>query len=295
MEQINVWAPAKLNLTLDITGVTENGYHTMDMLMQTVSLYERVELRKSRGLHLMLPGSRVSAGPHNTARKAALAFFRQTGLLAGAEIVIHKEVPVRAGMGGGSADAAAVLVGLNALYGADLTLETLCRLGLEIGADVPFALQGGTMRAQGIGELLTRQPACPPCWIAVCMPRTGISTPEAFARYDALGTATHPDTAAACAALASGTLGALCKAMGNALMDSSASADNGPLCASLRASGALAALMTGSGAAVFGVFDAPDKAQAAKKKLQNRWPRCWVVRPVSHGAFVESETARPNL
>lgn len=283
---VTVLAPAKLNLTLDITGLAPNGYHTMDMLMQAVSLYERVTVRKSRGLHLALPGSRVAPGAHNTAMKAALAFFAETGLLAGADITVRKAVPVRAGMAGGSADAAAVLVGLNALYGAQLPLETLCRLGRGIGADVPFAIVGGTARAQGIGELLTPQPPCPPCWITVCMPAAGVSTPAAFARYDTVGTPVHPDTPAACAALAAGDLAALAAQMGNALQFSSESRHNGPICETLRAHGALAAQMTGSGAAVFGVFREEAAAQAARTALLRHYPQCWVVLPVPHGAHV---------
>ena len=189
-------------------------------------------------------------------------------------------------MGGGSADAAAVLVGLNALYDAKLSQQELCALGRRIGADVPFALVGGTARAQGIGEVLTPQPACPACFFTVCMPQAGVSTPAAFARYDALGTDLHPDTAAACRALAAQDLGALCAAMGNALQHSSESVHNAPICETLRAHGALAALMTGSGAAVFGVFARREEAQAARAALLRRYRQCWVVQPAPYGAHV---------
>lgn len=286
MQSVTVLAPAKLNLTLDITGLADNGYHLMDMLMQTVALYERVEIRKSAALTLALPGSSVPAGEHNTATKAAIAFFRETGLLAGADMVVYKKVPVRAGMAGGSADAAAVLVGLNALYGAQLTVAQLCRIGAQIGADVPFAIAGGTARVTGIGDVLQPLAPCPPCWFTVCMPETGVSTPQAFARYDTIGTDAHPDTAAAAAAVQAGDLRALCAAMGNALEYSSESAHNAPICATLRENGALAALMTGSGAAVFGVFDSESAAQAARLALQRRYPDCWVVQPAPLGAHV---------
>ena len=128
MRSVTVLAPAKLNLTLDVTGTRPDGYHTLDMIMQAVSLRERVTLRRSRGLSLSLPGSRVPANEHNTAYKAALAFFHGTGLLAGAAITVEKHVPVRAGMAGGSADAAGVLVGLNELYGAHLSMSELAYL-----------------------------------------------------------------------------------------------------------------------------------------------------------------------
>lgn len=286
MQRVTVIAPAKLNLTLNITGLAENGYHLMDMLMQTVTLYERVELAKSDVLTLTLPGSNVPAGEHNTARKAAVAFFCETGLLAGASIVVHKTVPVRAGMAGGSADAAAVLVGLNELYSAQLSQRDLCRIGAQIGADVPFAIAGGTARVTGIGELLQPLTPCPPCWFTVCMPEVGVSTPQAFARYDSIGTNARPDTAAAAAAVQKGDLRALCAAMGNALQFSSESAHNAPICETLRQNGALSALMTGSGAAVFGVFDTERAAQTACEALQTRYPDCWVVQPAPRGAHV---------
>lgn len=151
---VTVLAPAKLNLALDVVGLLPNGYHNLDMTMQAITLYERVVLRRSQNLSLTLPGSPVAANDSNTAIKAALAFFHYTGLLAGVEITIYKNVPVRAGMAGGSADAAGVLVGLNVLYGAKLSMSELCALGAKIGADVPFALMGGTCRVQGVGDVM---------------------------------------------------------------------------------------------------------------------------------------------
>ena len=286
MDSVTVLAPAKLNLTLDITGIAPNGYHTLDMLMQTVNLYERVTLRKSPYLRLRLPGSNVPANEHNTAIKAALAFFDATGLLAGVDITVRKAVPVRAGMAGGSADAAAVLVGLNALYGAGMTVPELCEIGLKVGADVPFSILGGTARVQGIGDVLTPMPSCPRCWFTVCMPKGGISTPQAYARYDELGTDVHPDNDLAQRALEQGDLKALCTQMSNALEFSSQSPANGPIEEILRRSGALAALMTGSGAAVFGVVRDEKTAQSAKAELQKHYPRSWVLHPVPRGAHV---------
>ena len=148
---VTVLAPAKLNLSLDVVGTLPNGYHDLDMVMQTIDLYEKITLRRSHDLTLNLPGSFVPANDKNTAVKAALAFFDYTGLLAGVDMTIYKRVPVRAGMAGGSADAAGVLVGLNELYGAHLSMSELCAIGAGIGADVPFALLGGTCRVRGVG------------------------------------------------------------------------------------------------------------------------------------------------
>ena len=175
---VTVLAPAKLNLALDVVGLLPNGYHDLDMTMQAITLYERVVLRRSPYLNLRLPGSLVAPNNKNTAIKAALAFFHYTGLLAGVDITIYKNTPVRAGMAGGSADAAAVLVGLNELYGARLSMSELCALGASIGADVPFALMGGTCRVQGVGDLLKPLPPVPECWFTVVMPDYGVSTPE---------------------------------------------------------------------------------------------------------------------
>ena len=131
---VTVLAPAKLNLSLDVVGTLPNGYHDLDMVMQTIDLYEKITLRRSNDLSLTLPGSFVPVNDKNTAVKAALAFFDYTGLLAGVDMTIYKRVPVRAGMAGGSADAAGVLVGLNELYGAHLSMSELCAIGAGIGA-----------------------------------------------------------------------------------------------------------------------------------------------------------------
>lgn len=286
MRCVTALAPAKLNLTLDVTGVRPDGYHTVDMLMQSVDLYERVIVRKSAGLTLTLPGSAVPANEHNTAWKAAVAFFRETGLLAGASVTVEKRVPVRAGMAGGSADAAAVLVALNALYGARLSEQELCALGARVGADVPFCVMGGTARVTGVGEALERVPPCPPCFFTVCMPRGGSATPQVYAQYDRVGASERPDTPAALAALAAGDLPALCAQMKNALGRAGAGPDTEAIRRVLLEHGAGAALMTGSGAAVFGVFRARDAAEAARDALAAAHPGAWVLRPAPCGARV---------
>ena len=276
-DRVTVLAPAKLNLALDVVGILPGGYHALDMTMQAISLYERVVIRRSPYLDLALPGSNVKPGPGNTAIKAALAFFHYTGLLAGADITIYKSVPVRAGMAGGSADAAAVLVGLS----------ELCALGVSIGADVPFALMGGTCRVQGLGDLIKALPPLPECWFTVVMPGYGISTPEAFAAYDKVGSSVHPDCAAQEAAIRAGDLDAVCAAAGNALEECSGAKDNEAIKAALRENGAVTALMTGSGAAVFGVFRTEADAKAAADALRARWPQVYTAQPVRGGAEVQ--------
>ena len=286
MRQVTVLAPAKLNLSLDVVGLLPNGYHDLDMVMQTITLYERRSLRRSPELSLRLPGSWVPVNEKNTAIKAAMAFFRYTGITGGADMEIVKKVPVRAGMAGGSADAAGVLVGLNALYDAHLSMSELCALGAKIGADVPFALMGGTCRVQGVGDLLKALPPVPDCWFTVVMPDYGVSTPEAFAAYDTVGSSTHPDCEAQEAAIRAGDLDAVCAAAGNALEECSGAKDNEKIKALLRAHGAVTALMTGSGAAVFGVFRDEAAARAAAAAAKRQWPQVYVAKPDRGGARV---------
>ena len=281
---VTVLAPAKLNLSLDVVGTLPGGYHDLDMVMQAITLHETLVLRRSRYLNVRMPGSFVPVNEKNTAVKAALAFFYYTGLLAGVDITIHKQVPVRAGMAGGSADAAGVLVGMNELYGARLSMSELCALGASIGADVPFALMGGTCRVKGVGDLLKPLPPCPDCFFVVVMPSVGISTPEAFQRYDRMGSPLHPDCDRQEAAIRAGDLPGLCAAAGNALEHCSGATETPAIRALLDEHGALTSLMTGSGAAVFGVFDAEDKAQAAAEALRARYKQVYLARPDRGGA-----------
>ena len=283
---VTVLAPAKLNLALDVVGLLPNGYHALDMTMQAITLQERVVLRRSPYLTLKLPGSLVAPNNKNTAIKAALAFFHYTGLLAGVDITVYKSTPVRAGMAGGSADAAAVLVGLNELYGAKLSLSELCALGAAIGADVPFALVGGTCRVQGVGDLIKALPPVPDCWFTVVMPDYGVSTPEAFAAYDQVGSSVHPDCQAQEDAIRAGDLEAVCAAAGNALEECSGAKDTGAIKALLREKGAVTALMTGSGSAVFGVFRDQASAQAAADAAKARWKQVYLAQPDRGGARV---------
>ena len=263
LKSVTVLAPAKLNLALDVVGLLPNGYHNLDMTMQAITLYERVVLRRSNTLSLSLPGSPVAANDSNTAIKAAIAFFRYTGLLAGVDITIYKN-------------------------GAKLSMSELCALGAKIGADVPFALMGGTCRVQGVGDILKALPPCPDCWFTVVMPDYGVSTPEAFAAYDKVGSSTHPDCEAQEKAVRAEDLAGVCAAAGNALEECSGAKDNEAIKAALRQHGAVTALMTGSGAAVFGVFTTEEAARGAAEALKAQWPQVYVAQPDKGGARVVS-------
>ncbi len=288
MQTVNVLAPAKLNLALDVLGLLDNGYHSLDMLMQTVDIYEKITITKSEDLTLRLPKSTVPVNEKNTAIKAAVAFFKEVGLLSGAKIVIEKNIPVRAGMAGGSADAAGVLVGLNALYKAKLTLGELCAIGATIGADVPFALMGGTCRVQGVGDFLKPLPPLIPCYFVIAMPNEGVSTPAAFAKYDELGSSIHPDCDMQERAIRAGQLERICATTGNALEETSGTNETADIKKILLKHGAYAALMTGSGAATYGIFAKEDlrNAEKAAEVLQKKYKQVYIAKPVSGGAKV---------
>lgn len=286
MKRIAVIAPAKLNLSLDVVGVMSNGYHELDMVMQAITLYEHIILRKSTSIELELPNSRVAADEKNTAYKAAKAFFGYTELKGGVNITIQKRVPVRAGMAGGSADAAGVLVGLNHLYHAHLSMSELCALGAQIGADVPFALMGGTCRVQGVGDLIRALPPCPRCWFVVVMPSIGISTPEAFQKYDELGSSVHPNCSAVERGIRNGNLFEICSSCGNALETCSCVRETTHIKEILEKNGASASLMTGSGAAVYGIFYEEEKARKAKTILHKEYRLVYLAQPDRGGARV---------
>ena len=208
------------------------------------------------------------------------------GLLAGVDMTIYKRVPVRAGMAGGSADAAGVLVGLNELYNARLSMSELCAIGAGIGADVPFALLGGTCRVRGVGDLMKALPPCPDCWFVVAMPSVGVSTPEAFARYDTMGSPVHPDCEAQEQAIRANDLRGVCAAAGNALEHCSGAVETPAICKTLRAHGAVTAQMTGSGAAVFGIFDDENAARNAAVELKKGYKQVYVCKPTHGGPRV---------
>ena len=189
-------------------------------------------------------------------------------------------------MAGGSADAAGVLVGLNELYGAHLSMSELCAIGAGIGADVPFALLGGTCRVRGVGDLMKALPPCPDCWFVVAMPSVGVSTPEAFARYDTMGSPVHPDCEAQEQAIRDCNLAGVCAAGGNALEHCSGAVETPAICKTLREHGAVMAQMTGSGAAVFGIFDDENAARSAVAALKNGYKQVYLCKPTHGGPRV---------
>ena len=298
MKSIEVKAYAKLNLSLDVLGQIEGGYHALRMVMQSASLCDEVtlELNGSGGVMLETNFSFLPSDGRNIAVRAAQLFFREAGMEgAGAHIHIEKRIPVGAGLGGGSADAAAVLRGLNALTGAALTSEHLAELGLRLGSDVPYCVGGGTMLAEGRGEALSPLPPLPDCGIVICKPSFSLRTPDLFARIDARRSRIHPDTEGLTAALREGDLPGIARRMYNVFEDvlPPRCGEIGDIKRALLDAGALGAVMTGTGSAVFGIFGDADAAGAARGRLGERYSECFSAVPVpAHGTPASSRTPR---
>ena len=286
MKRIFLRAAAKLNFTLDITGTRPDGYHLLRMVMQSVSVYDTLALQKAPEISLQ---AAQLATPQNLAWKAAAAFFARAGIAGGVSMTLEKAIPSQAGMGGGSADAAGVLVGLNALYQAGLSTQTLQKIGETIGADVPYCIVGGTALVEGIGDLVTPLAPMKGGAFAVLKPGWGISTVEAYQAYDRNPCPNHPDTETLARDLAAGNLQNLAPNMANVLEQASGHLEEiETLRQLLLERGALAARMTGSGSAVYGVF--PDLEHAKACAAQISQPGLWAfaAEPVKQGIEILS-------
>ncbi len=300
---LRVTARAKINWTLDVLGVREDGYHLLDMLLGSVELCDTLWLQEETGLRLEVSGEEERApegqagllagtpDQDNLVMKAARALQEATGCRLGARMRLIKRVPVGAGMGGGSADAAGALLGLCALWGLELPWEKLEAMALGLGADVPFLLRGGLARVQGIGEILRPLPAPAPIWLVVTQPCQGLSTWDIFRAYDQTPqeAVLRPDTQSAEEALLRRDLPGLARARGNGRQPVSA-ARRPQISQAVRAleeRGALRAMMTGSGSGVYGLFEDEKTARAAFQALRGRWEKTCLTRTAGESVTVE--------
>ena len=261
-------ACAKINWALNITGRRADGYHLLDMLMQTIELHDTLQVEPTGALSLTVNGA--PAGEDNLILRAARALNRYAGTEHGAKMSLTKRVPARAGLGGGSADCAAALRALSALWGLDYPDAKLLEIGLSLGADVPFCLTGGLARVSGIGEGIAPVPGAPSIPLALVTPGGGLSTGAVFSLWDAGGfPEVELDTAALADAVARRDLPAVDRLCANALTAPAVSLmpEIGRLIDEMRALGAGAAFMTGSGSTVVGAFDTEAAARAAAERL----------------------------
>ena len=283
MAVMEVHAYAKLNLSLDVLEKRPDGYHEMKMVMQTVTLQDRISLETGTGAPLQMRSNLgfLPTDEHNLAAAAALALCRETGSdPAGLSIRLDKRIPVCAGMAGGSADAAAVLRGLNELMGLNLPQQRLEEIGSQVGSDVPYCVGGGTALAEGRGEVLTPLPPLPNCHVVLCKPAFSVSTPELFKALDGCRIRRRPDTAGLIDALAAKDLPGVARRMYNVFEDVLPQRRYQEICAiknTLIQHGALGASMSGTGPTVFGLFDQIDGAEHAYAALRQQYQETFLV------------------
>lgn len=257
---------AKINLTLDVLSRRENGYHDIKMIMQTLSLFDLIITDKTdSGITISTNLRYLPVGDKNIAYKAADAFYRETGICGGAKIIIRKNIPVSAGLAGGSGNCAAVLTSLNMLHGNVLSREKLYEIGASLGADVPYCFSGGTQLAEGVGEILSPLPSMPDAYILLVKPPVNVSTGAVYQEIDSAPIEIRPDTDGMIDALSSGSAKAVADKLCNVM--ESVTERMYPVIGGIKTkmimNGALGAVMSGSGPTVFGIFDDFKAAKAS--------------------------------
>lgn len=269
---VTLKALAKINLGLDVLGRRENGYHDVRMVMQTIYLYDNVTMEKTEeaGIHLECNLFYLPVDETNIAYKAAKLLMEEFDIREGVRIVLDKHIPVAAGLAGGSANAAAVLVGMNRLFSLGLTQKDLMERGVSLGADVPYCVMRGTVLAEGIGEILTPLPPLPKCCVLIAKPGISVSTKTVYEKLDSQEIEDHPNIDGILEGLEHEDLLKVASSMGNVL--ETVTIGDYPIIEEIKDvmkdAGALNAMMSGSGPTVFGIFDDRSKAKEAQQKLR---------------------------
>jgi 4-diphosphocytidyl-2-C-methyl-D-erythritol kinase len=291
MRQIKLKAPGKINWTLDVTGRREDGYHEVEMLMQSIGLWDEIILTESaEGISIRstggIPGMPLDES--NIAVKAAKLVMDYCRVNTGLDISIHKELPVAAGLAGGSANAAAVLAGLNALWSLGLSREELEALAVKLGADVPFCIRGGTSIARGIGEKLTSLPALEGISLILIKLPFSVSTASVYGALTLDGIVKRPNWEKVYKGLSSADFSSLSRDMANVL--EAVTATQYPeikmVEQHLMEAGAEAAMMTGSGPTVFGVFKEHGTAWDASQRMKKLYDQVYLVKTLSRGVEI---------
>ena len=274
-------ANAKINLGLDVTGRRDDGYHLVRMVMQELELCDTLTIEEAaeEGVRLETDRADLPADGTNLICKAAGLFLNEYCPGKGVRISLRKRIPMAAGLAGGSADAAAALRGLDRLFGRGLSMEELCRMGVRIGADVPFCLMGGAALAEGIGEILTPLPAMPACRIVLVKPPCAVSTADVYRAFDGETRVAHPDIDGQARAMRNGDLKEVLARMGNVLAPVTARKYPGirTIRERLLDCGAEGAQMSGSGPTVFGAFLEETLAEQACEVIKKEMPSADVI------------------
>ncbi|GGA70866.1 4-(cytidine 5'-diphospho)-2-C-methyl-D-erythritol kinase [Ornithinibacillus halotolerans] len=274
-------APAKINLSLDVLSKRDDGYHNVEMIMTTVDLADRIELNtiEEDRVEVSLWSRYVPNDERNLAYKAAMAFKKKYNITKGVHIKIEKVIPVSAGLGGGSTDAAAVLRGLNQLWNMNIPIEELAALGSSLGSDIPFCVYGSTGIAKGFGEVIEKLPPPPPFWVVLAKPDIGVSTKTIFGQVN-MDEITHPNTQAVIDALFEQDFSKLCANIGNSLerITTSIHPEVLRIKEKMRQAGAPGVLMSGSGPTVYGIVEQHSKAKRIYNSLKGFCPEVYLVR-----------------
>ena len=274
MDKIQLKALAKINLGLDVLRRREDGYHEVKMIMQTIGLHDDLEIRKTKtpGIQVKTNLYYLPTNENNLVYKAATLLMDEFQIQDGVSIQLKKRIPVAAGMAGGSSDGAAVLWGINQMYGLGLSMQALMERGVRLGADVPYCIQRGTALAEGIGEKLSVLPPMPKCTILIAKPGISVSTKFVYENLHAndLKPEQHPDVDSMIEAMRQKDLGLLCSRMGNVLETVTIPAYPviNEIKRTMMDNGAIGSMMSGSGPTVFGIFDSPVAAKQAMKAVR---------------------------
>ncbi len=265
MEKLTLECRAKINLAIDVLGKREDGYHDVEMILKEIALSDRMTLtlRTDGKIVITSDSAALPLGEGNLAYRAARLFFDHLGRTEGVEIHIEKRIPMGAGLGGGSADAAGVLKGLNAMFGNPFNIDTLMQFGARIGADVPFCVLGGCAKATGIGEILTPLPMPPALYCVIAKPEPSVSTKWVYENLDPSKRPDGLNVSAVAEGIQNGDLSAICQNAANILETVTIPAYPivGWIKEAFLESGAVLSLMSGSGSAVFGLFTTPQEAK----------------------------------
>ena len=272
MDEITLKALAKINLGLDVVRRREDGYHEVRMIMQTIHLYDLLEIQKIRepGIQIVSNLSFLPVNENNLVYKAARLLQEEFALTDGISVKLTKRIPVAAGMAGGSTDAAAMLYAMNQLYDLGLSRRELMKRGVQIGADVPYCLMRGTALAEGIGEKLTQLPPMIKCPVLIAKPSISVSTKFVYQNLKLDEQTSHPDIDALMKDIREKDFDGVCAYMGNVL--ESVTIPNYPVIAEIKQqmmrSGAKASMMSGSGPTVFGLFEDGETAKRALREMK---------------------------
>lgn len=283
---MKVKAAAKINLMLDILKKLDNGYHSLFMIMQSVDLYDTVTVEKNSINEIIIKCNKdgVPCNEKNIAHKCAKAFFDYCNVAdRGVTIEIEKNIPMAAGVAGGSADGAAVLYCLNKIYNTNLTEKELCKIGNKVGADIPFSLTGGTAVTLGTGNVIAPVTDLPECYIVLAKPDQDVSTPEAYAEFDALNRVRHLDRVSMIDAVSNGDYEKICSLCGNVFEQAVEVPKRPHIKGIMRKCGADACCMSGSGPTVFGLFSNKENAEQCYDKLCKKYENVFMCKPVNKG------------